>query len=88
MEGKLRVNVTCTTADSGPLPFSVLMSEDETIADMVARLRKELQARQIPVQVFAGPVSTAMTSPARSATLKAGSNRPAPGMTAAASWPF
>ena len=63
MEGKLRVNVTCTTADSGPLPFSVLMSEDETVADMVARLRKELQARAIPVQVFAGPVSTAMASP-------------------------
>ncbi|KAL7722787.1 RING-type domain-containing protein [Entamoeba marina] len=53
----LRVCVNCATPESGPAAFNILMEEDETIDDLISRLKVEFAARKISVDTYAGPTS-------------------------------
>ena len=65
MSDRLRVTVTAAVDEFGPIPFSFVVGEGQTVEDLVDRLKGELQARKVFVEVFAGPVSTSLRRPLR-----------------------
>ncbi|KAL7721308.1 RING-type domain-containing protein [Entamoeba marina] len=69
MEESLRVCVNCDNKN-GPVPFSFILKENETIHDLVERLKSEFATREINIDMFTGPVKVPINKPIHTLDVK------------------